>query len=72
MSNHQTTTVVVHSLGTLSYLGQSAIFKTAKKSVTWDTGHGTLSDFGGILARRRRDFLKLCVSAMAGFVKKNV
>ena len=50
-------TVLVHCLGTLTYLGQSAIFKTAKKSLTWDTGHGTFSDFGGILARRRRVFV---------------
>ena len=35
-------TVLVHSLGTLSYLGQLAIFKTAKKSVTWDTGHSAI------------------------------
>ena len=35
-------TVVVHSLGTLSYLGQSAIFKSAKKSVTWDTRHSAI------------------------------
>ena len=50
-------TVVSQSLGTLNDLGQWVIFKSARKSMTWDMGHSAGREPGPLL-RAKRGFLK--------------
>ena len=51
------TTVVIQWPGTLNDLGQWAIFKSARKSMTWDMGHSAGREPGPLL-RAKRGFKK--------------